>query len=186
MCQTFTYLSVDWTGHRYRKYLELRDTWEMEEGGSLSSYYINNYHRCLTTSTAFSTPISRNRCYSGCPENTTCEWGLCQCKDPDMIQIWGECVPPDVTEGKRNGTLLELEMEGTACSSDSFCQDRDINALCFRSQEGEEGVCKCRQEMHWNRAAFECQVSIQQAPFLTFLLSILAGVHRRRLLKCEL
>ena len=39
--------------NRYRKYLELRDMWEMEQGGgteenSLSSYFINNYHRYLT------------------------------------------------------------------------------------------------------------------------------------------
>ena len=148
--------------------------WEMEQGGgdveenSLSSYFINNYHRYLTFSSfLFSTTVSRNRCYSGCPENTTCEWGICQCEDPDMIQLWGECVSPDV--GEKNGTLLELEIEGTACLSDSFCQNGDINALCFRSQEGEEGVCKCRQEMQWNSAAFECQVhSTIQASFLTF------------------
>ena len=73
-----------------------------------------------------------------------------------MVQLWGECVSPDVVE--RNGTLLELEIEGATCSSDSFCQKGDINALCFRSQEDEEGVCKCRQEMLWNRAALECQV----------------------------
>ena len=69
---------------------------------------------------------------------------------------------PDL--GERNGTLLELEIEGQACSNDSFCQSKDINALCFKSQEEdeeeeeEEGVCKCRQEMQWNRAALECQV----------------------------
>ena len=25
-------------------------------------------------------------------------------------------------------------------------------------EEGEEGVCQCRHEMQWNKAAFECQV----------------------------
>jgi len=145
--------------HRYRKYLELRDIWDIaqglgEEGDSLSSYYIDNYHR--------------NRCSSGCPANTTCEWGICQCEDPHMVQIWGECVPPDVVE--RNETLLELEIEGKACSSHSYCQEMDINALCFRAErrqgvgwyyeEGGEGVCKCRHEMQWNKAAFECQVYI--------------------------
>merc|ERR1712172_453808 len=109
-----------------------------------SSYYIDNYQR--------------NQCYSGCPANTTCEWGICQCEDPDMVQLWGECVPPDVV--KRNGTLSEEEIEGRACSSDSFCQEGDINALCFQGEEGEEGVCQCRQEMQWNRAALECQVYI--------------------------
>ena len=98
-----------------------------------------------------------------------------------MIQLWGECVSPDV--GEKNGTLLELEIEGTACLSDSFCQNGDINALCFRSQEGEEGeegVCKCRQEMQWNRAALECQVefvTLMQFPGFQVLLSVSAGVH---------
>merc|ERR1719234_1006355 len=46
----------------------------------------------------------------------------------------------------------------------------DINALCFKAErrqgagwyyeEGEEGVCQCRHEMKWNKAAFECQVYI--------------------------
>ena len=75
-----------------------------------------------------------------------------------MVQIWGECVPPDVARAEWNGTLLELEIEGRACASDSFCQEVDINALCFKSEEGEEGVCQCRQEMQWNSEAFECQV----------------------------
>ena len=88
-----------------------------------------------------------------------------------MVQIWGECVPPEVAE--RNRTLLELEVEGAACSSDSFCQDRDINALCFRPQEGEEeeGVCKCRQEMGWNSAALECQVESVSSVQVSFLAS---------------
>ena len=67
----------------------------------------------------------RNQCYRGCPENTTCEWGICQCEDPDMVQFWGECVSPDL--GERNGTLLELEIEGQPCSNDSFCQSKDIS-----------------------------------------------------------
>ena len=53
---------------------------------------------------------------------------------------------------------MELEIEGRACSSDFFCQEGDINSLCFKSEEGEEGVCQCRQEMQWNSEAFECQV----------------------------
>ena len=85
-----------------------------------------------------------------------------------MVQIWGECVPPPDLQLERNGTLLELEIEGAACLSDSFCQDGDINALCFRSQEGEEGVCQCRQEMQWNRAALECQVEFVSLQFPGF------------------
>ena len=86
-----------------------------------------------------------------------------------MVQIWGECVSPDVAEKK--GTLSDLEIEGVACSSDSFCQDRDINALCFRPQEEEEGVCKCRQEMGWNSAALECQVESVSSVQVSFLTS---------------
>ena len=88
-----------------------------------------------------------------------------------MVQIWGDCVLPDLTE--RNGTLSEEEIEGVTCLSDAFCQDRDINALCFQVNEGEEeGVCKCRQEMMWNSAALECQVeSVTSSSIQVFFLT---------------
>ena len=49
------------TGSRYRKYLELRDIWEREEGGegegdSLSAYYSNNYHKLLNPEFLFFNP----------------------------------------------------------------------------------------------------------------------------------
>ena len=109
----------------------------------------------------------RNKCASGCPENTTCEWGLCQCEDPEMVQIWGECVlPDDENLLHRNGTLSEEQIVGVSCLEDSDCQAikmtktkneffvqaEDVNALCVNSE------CKCRQEMQWNRVALECQV----------------------------
>ena len=72
---------------------------------------------------------------------------------------------------------------GKTCFEDAFCQEEDINTLCFRSNELEEGLCKCRheifiiilifirtivfmimykcrQEMQWNTAALECQVCL--------------------------
>ena len=90
-----------------------------------------------------------------------------------MVQIWGECVPPDVARAEWNGTLLEFEIEGAACLNNSFCQAGDINAICFQVEEGEEGVCQCRQEMQWNSEARECQVEFVsnlgiQASFLIF------------------
>ena len=90
-----------------------------------------------------------------------------------MVQIWGECVPPHVaSRAEWNETLVEFEIEGANCTSDSFCQEGDINSLCFRSEEGEEGVCQCRQEMQWNSEAFECQVeyvSVQDSFLTTYL-----------------
>jgi len=100
--------------HRYRKYLELQEAWDAKngvqsEGDSLSAYYNDFYHK--------------NKCASGCPENTTCEWGLCQCEDPEMVQIWGECVlPDDENLLHRNGTLSEEEIVGVSCLNDSDCQ----------------------------------------------------------------
>ena len=88
-----------------------------------------------------------------------------------MVQIWGKCVPPDVARAEWNGTILEFEIEGAACLNDSFCQAGDINALCFQVEEGEEGVCQCRQEMKWNSEARECQVeyfSFQNPGFLFY------------------
>jgi len=111
--------------HRYRKYLELRDNWHIqegtgEEGDALSSYYTDFYHR--------------NQCYGGCPANTTCEWGICQCAKPNHIQIWGECVergsPADTAcEQERNSTVFDELAEGKPCTETSVCQEEDINLV---------------------------------------------------------
>ena len=155
----------------------------MGEGDSLSSYFDNFYKRYFARHITIKS-ISRNRCHSGCPENTTCEWGLCQCEDPRMVQLWGECVlQQDLHGTSLEGTVSEETIVGKTCFDDAFCQEEDINTLCFRSNELEEGLCKCRhviviiililirtiifmimykcrQEMQWNTAALECQVCL--------------------------
>ena len=180
-----------WT--RYRKYLELRDNWHIqeetgEEGDALSSYYSDLYHRwyiarCIRCiSKRVKTLDFRDQCYSGCPANTTCEWGICQCQNPNHIQIWGECVergcPTDtVCHQELNSTLFNEEAEGMPCTDTLFCQEEDINLVCEGRSSvfglrvntehqpfnliGEDGnkVCSCRKEMKWNNVALECQVS---------------------------
>ena len=89
-------------------------------------------------SSFFPLAFCRNECASGCPENTTCEWGLCQCEDPEMVQIWGECVlPDDENLLHRNGTLSEEEIVGVSCLNDSDCQ---AIRTTIRG-----GICPCRQ-----------------------------------------
>ena len=99
----------------------------------------------------------RNECYAGCPPNTTCEWGICQCSNPNHIQIWGECVERGVTEAchqachevsagvtrcrqachqERNSTVFDEEAEGKPCTETLFCQEEDINLVC----EGSSSV----------------------------------------------
>ena len=156
----------------------MRDLSELKgEGDSLSSYLDNFYKRYFARHITIKS-IPRNRCHSGCPENTTCEWGLCQCEDPRMVQLWGECVlQQDLHGTSLEGTVSEETIVGKTCFDDAFCQEEDINTLCFRSNELVEGLCKCRheifirtiifivmykgrQEMQWNTAALECQVCL--------------------------
>ena len=138
----------------------------------LMTELLHSIHECVAFFFIFPLALCRNKCASGCPENTTCEWGLCQCEDPEMVQIWGECVlPDDENLLHRNGTLSEEEIVGVSCLNDSDCQAmwttmtkekqsislfffqaEDVNALCVNSE------CKCRQEMQWNKVALECQV----------------------------
>ena len=95
-----------------------------------------------------------------------------------MVKLWGECVlRQDLHGTSLEGTVSEETIVGKTCFDDAFCQEEDINTLCFRSNELEEGLCKCRheifirtiifmimykcrQEMQWNTAALECQVCL--------------------------
>ena len=171
--------------------MELRDNWHIqegtgEEGDALSSYYSDFYHRLWTLDSTLiircmskNLWIFRNQCYAGCPPNTTCEWGICQCSNPNDIQIWGECVergcPANtVCHQERNSTVFDEEVEGKPCTETLFCQEEDINLVCegrssvfdsasqiFAGEEGRQ-VCRCRKEMKWNNVALECQVCFSQ------------------------
>ena len=89
----------------------------------LMTELLHSIHECVAFFFIFPLALCRNKCASGCPENTTCEWGLCQCEDPEMVQIWGECVlPDDENLLHRNGTLSEEEIVGVSCLNDSDCQ----------------------------------------------------------------
>ena len=133
----------------------MRDLSELKgEGDSLSSYFDNFYKRYFARHITIKS-ISRNRCHSGCPENTTCVWGLCQCEDPRMVQLWGECVlQQDLHGTSLEGTVSEETIVGKTCLEDAFCQEEDINTLCFRSNELEEGMCKCRHEIFIRNIVF--------------------------------
>ena len=65
-----------------------------------------------------------------------------------MVQLWGECVlQQDLHGTSLEGTVSEETIVGKTCFDDAFCQEEDINTLCFRSNKLEEGMCKCRHEI---------------------------------------
>ena len=120
--------------------------------------------------------VFRNQCYAGCPANTTCEWGMCQCSNPNHIQIWGECVERDVTSchqrchqespgvkrcdqrchQERNSTVFDEEAEGKPCTETLFCQEQDINLVCEGSSSvfGVTVLPKCGENIgRWGREA---------------------------------
>jgi len=104
----------------------------------------------------YSTYYQRNDCEHGCPENTHCEWGLCECNE-GYTKSWGVC---------RAGTNTDLRNEeqgsreeGGTCSSSTDCTSTDINMVCIPNLDGDLS-CRCRRDMRWNRRALECQLHL--------------------------
>ena len=72
-----------------------------------------------------------------------------------MVQLWGECVlRQDLHGTSLEGTVSEETIVGKTCFDDAFCQEEDINTLCFRSNELVEGLCKCRHEIFIRNIVF--------------------------------
>jgi len=93
----------------------------------------------------------QKRCLDGCPKQTHCEWGFCEC-DQDLVKAWGQCkkVQPGSPSGDRNSSSLNRN-----CRRTRECQTFDMNAVCT------QGVCACRKDMKWNPKALECQIFLE-------------------------
>ena len=169
---------------RYRKYLELRDNWHIqegtgEEGDALSSYYSDFYHRWWMDGAQIFGRIS----------------GISATLGVQSIRhVSGESASAGIQTRSRSGEnalnevvlrTLYVTRKGTALSSmrklrashavtHSSARKKiwiwsvkvNLQFWCEGEQQplnliGEEGskVCRCRKEMKWNNVALECQVS---------------------------
>ena len=111
--------------HRYIQYRLLI--------GSLghNSYYRNNYYS--------------NQCQYGCPLNSHCEWGFCEC-NAGHERRFGQC--------EANWSTARLNKEHDfnsgvqlSCSAHSFCQAYDVNMYC--NMDISPAKCQCKNDMKW-------------------------------------
>ena len=99
---------------------------------------------------------SNNQCFGGCPMNSHCEWGFCEC-NAGYERRYGQC-------GRLGGEFIPRARSFdpfAACSVISTCQAIDINMICNTNitvQAG--GKCQCKPDMKWNEATGECQIFI--------------------------
>jgi len=127
----------------YHKYQEFKRMMQMQQPGfgSFNNDYYNNYY--LT-----------NTCLGGCPLNSHCEWGFCEC-NAGSERRYGRCendwsnIPP------RQASFDPFK----TCSATSTCMAMDMNLVCNTdlTTSGNIGKCECRPDMKWNTQAGECQ-----------------------------
>merc|ERR1712029_236879 len=108
----------------------------MMAGGWDNDYYTNNY---LT-----------DTCIGGCPINSHCEWGLCECNG-GSTRRYGRCEknwPTNTPPRPQNFDPFQT------CSDSSTCQALDMNLICNTNltTQGTIGKCECRRDMRWNAA----------------------------------
>jgi len=129
----------------YHKYQEFKRRMHMlrPSFGFNEEYYRDNYQR--------------NECQYGCPFNSHCEWGFCEC-NAGTTRRYGQCQAdwssvPNFTP--RPTTFDPFQ----PCSSTSTCATMDMNLICNTAlTTGQGGRCECRQDMKWNEQEGECQM----------------------------
>jgi len=126
--------------HRYQNFKNM-----MRARGFGYNDFDNNY---------YSSYYSRNECFGGCPSDSHCEWGFCEC-NYGYERRFGRC--------GRVGSIFTPRAAQfdpfVTCSSTPVCQRIDINMICnteLTVQAG--GKCECKQDMKWNANAGECQM----------------------------
>merc|ERR1712218_414763 len=126
----------------------------LQYGGSWDDNYFTNYY-------------SRNVCHFGCPPNSHCEWGFCECnvgfvKTYGTCHTWGTKPTPRLSsflpdnlvctvDDAANQTLIDASQQ---TNSTSYCALQDINMVCNATktsgtwhEHGQSmGRCECRKD----------------------------------------
>merc|ERR1719158_1006778 len=133
----------------------------LQYGGVWDNNYFSNYY-------------SRNLCRFGCPPNSHCEWGFCEC-NVGFVKSYGTCHTMGTRATPRLSSfvpdLLRCSVEDAAYNSTaqqvnatSYCATQDINLVCNENINSTMtmavpmGRCECRKDMKWNNEAKECQI----------------------------
>jgi len=100
---------------------------------------------------------NRNQCLYGCPQNSHCEWGFCEC-NAGAVRKFGHCLynsdQSDFVRLLRPTSFNPSE----PCETQDTCLDLDMNLICHTDLEVHGGgICTCRRDMKWNTEEQECQ-----------------------------
>jgi len=127
--------------HRYHEFQRMMYMNNPNYGMGWDNGYYNNYYR-------------RNQCMGGCPPNSHCEWGFCEC-DGGMVRSYGRC---QYTQG--NPRPQNFDPFVSCTNGSSTCSSLDMNLVCNTNLTtgSVQGRCQCRRDMRWNSEAGECQI----------------------------
>jgi len=130
------------TASVYQRYHEYQRMMYMGGyGGGYNMGFGNNYY-------------NRNRCMFGCPANSFCQFGFCEC-NPGLTKSMGVCYPGNQRPPPRASDFQPFQ----DCASTSTCMAIDMNLICNTNLTmGGQGKCQCRTNMRWNTEAGECQI----------------------------
>jgi len=130
------------TASVYQRYHEYQRMMYMGGyGGGYNMGYSNNFY-------------NRNRCMYGCPANSFCQFGFCEC-NPGLTKSMGACYPDNQRPPPRASDFQPFR----DCTSTSTCAAIDMNLICNTNLTmGGQGKCQCRTDMRWNTEAGECQI----------------------------
>jgi len=144
--------------HEFQRMMYMNNP--LQYGGMWDNDYFSNYY-------------SKNLCRFGCPANSHCEWGFCEC-NVGFVKTYGTC---HIVGIKPTPRLTSFSPDNLACplenvvdttsnttsntTSTSYCSLQDINMVCTANTDQsstEMGRCQCRKDMKWNSEAKECQI----------------------------
>ena len=132
----------------YHRYQEFKNMMMMGGFGNYDNGGFGNDYR--------SSFYKNNQCFGGCPMNSHCEWGFCEC-NAGYDRKFGQC-------GRLGGEFIPRPSNFDpfiACAATENCQKLDMNMICNTNltiQSG--GKCQCKPDMKWNEATGECQIFI--------------------------
>jgi len=127
--------------HRYQEFQRMMHMRQPSMGGWDDNNY-NNYYQ-------------KNECMGGCPMNSHCEWGFCEC-NAGSTRRYGRCESNWANIPPRPSSFDPFQ----TCSSTATCMAMDMNLICNTAltTQGNIGKCECRRDMKWNAQSGECQM----------------------------
>jgi len=131
----------------YHRYHAFRQMMYMRNPGMYGDWDDNYYRSYYLT----------NTCLFGCPMNSHCEWGFCEC-NAGTVRKYGQC--------RDNWSAQSMQARPSnfdpfkSCTESSDCMTTDMNLICNKNLtiQGTTGKCECRRDMKWNQQQGECQI----------------------------